>query len=209
MIGQPDTYSFFANDLKNHPGQFAKTGRRLLSFLKVLALEAPCLDDRRLLKLAFTSKRPKRICGLMDRTYIVHEAHGPKALEPTRIKSITFFATLDHSKPHYFPPQIRPIDDVEIEYINGPASSQSLSKAKGLRAIGVPKFLGDLPQTRPIDDVEFEYIDGPAPDQKLGLEASAPQRSKVPRPQPVQTNFGYDDEKISTLSANPGPPGQS
>ncbi|KAF3282820.1 hypothetical protein TWF970_001555 [Orbilia oligospora] len=114
-----------------------------------------------------------------------------------------------HSKPHYFPPQTRPIDDVEFEYINGPAPSQSLSKGKGLRAIVVPRFLGDLPQTRPTDDVEFEYIDGPAPDQKLGLEASAPQRSKVPRPQPVQTNFGYDDEKTSTLSANPGPPGQS
>ncbi|EGX50772.1 hypothetical protein AOL_s00054g858 [Orbilia oligospora ATCC 24927] len=96
MIGQPDTYSFFANDLKNHPGQFAKSGRKLLSFLEVLALEAPCLDDGRLLKLAFTSKRPKRICGLIDCTYIVPEAHRPKAFEPTRIKSITFFATLEY-----------------------------------------------------------------------------------------------------------------
>ncbi|KAF3154036.1 ubiquitin-like with PHD and RING finger domains 2 [Orbilia oligospora] len=89
MIGQPDTYSFFANDLKNRPGEFAETGIKLLHHLK------------------------ERV-----------------------------------------------------------------------------KFLGDLPQTRPIDDVEIEYINGPPPTQSL--EASvAPQKTKVPRPQPVQTSFGY------------------
>ncbi|KAF3315570.1 hypothetical protein TWF173_003484 [Orbilia oligospora] len=91
MIGQPDTYSFFANDFKNRPGEFAETGIELLRHLK------------------------ERV-----------------------------------------------------------------------------KFLGNLPQTRPTNDVEFEYIDGPVPDQRLSLEDSVvPQKPKVPRPQPVQTSFGY------------------
>ncbi|KAF3218957.1 hypothetical protein TWF679_000368 [Orbilia oligospora] len=89
MIGQPNSYSFFANDLKNRPGQFAETGIKLLRHLK------------------------ERV-----------------------------------------------------------------------------KFLGDLPQTRPIDDVEIEYINEPPPSRSLEANV-VPQKPKVPRPQPVQTSFGY------------------
>ncbi|KAF3191546.1 ubiquitin-like with PHD and RING finger domains 2 [Orbilia oligospora] len=89
MIGQPNSYSFFTNDLKNRPGQFAKTGIKLLRHLK------------------------ERV-----------------------------------------------------------------------------KFLGDLPQTRPIDDVEIEYINEPPPSRSHEANV-VPQKPKVPRPQPVQTSFGY------------------